>query len=359
PVLPTPTDLVRDPTTGTLALPITEELPAAEQEWRAWLNTLDGYPTSSTLTIPMSGPVDEASLPGTVVLVDHERRARVEVDASYNAEFGAIVATPLDDSRQPTLLDPGKRYTFGLWGYDSGLRGAAGEAVVADAAFYFARSERSLLDHTQALPGESAEERAANASALEDVRVSYAASYDLMNAYGVQRDQLATLSSFTVSSAPTYWFDPDSGQVPVPNNLLLDRETDQVHLPIREGDEGEVAHIKEALNRYDGFSTTGAITVTATDFVDPSDATNAENFRVFRITEENELIEHERLRRGVLDDKKTLWVKPELAFEPASRYLYVLKKGIRTEEGREIRTQPLGSLLKMCSPLVVDGVSQV
>lgn len=357
--LPTPTDLVRDQTSGKLALPVSEEMTPAEQEWRAWLNTLDGYPQSTTITIPVSGPIDEATLPATIILVDHERGMRVPVNARYDAEFGAILATPQDPSGAPALFEIGKKYTFGVWGYDSGLSGAAGEPVVADAAFYFARSEESLLDHPGALPGETLDEKIAAATALEDVRTAYATSYQLMSQYGVTRDQLAAVSSFTVTSSPTYWFDPDSGQVPVPNNLLLDRESNTVTLPIREGDDEEARHIKETLSLYDGFSTTGAITVKVTDLVDTSDALNPENFRVFRLTEDNSLVEHEALQRGVLDDGQTMWVKPELAFEPASQYLYVLKKGIRTQEGREIRTQPIGALLKLRGPLVVDGVAQI
>ncbi|MEC9397323.1 MAG: hypothetical protein VX475_06885, partial [Myxococcota bacterium] len=196
--LPTPTDLVRDQTSGKLALPVSEEMTPAEQEWRAWLNTLDGYPQSTTITIPVSGPIDEATLPATIILVDHERGMRVPVNARYDAEFGAILATPQDPSGAPALFEIGKKYTFGVWGYDSGLSGAAGEPVVADAAFYFARSEESLLDHPSALPGETLDEKIAAATALEDVRTAYATSYQLMSQYGVTRDQLAAVSSFTV-----------------------------------------------------------------------------------------------------------------------------------------------------------------
>ena len=357
--LPTPTDLVREQTTGKLALPIDESQTLAEQEWRAWLNTLDGYPQSTTITIPVSGPIDEATLPATIVLVDHERGMRVPVNARYDAEFGAILATPVDEAGQPALLEIGKQYTFGVWGYDSGLSGMEGEPVVADAAFYLARSEQSLLDHVGALPGDTLEERTEAATSLEQVRTAYATSYQLMSQYGITRDQLAAVSSFTVSSSPTYWFDSASGQIPLPNNLLIDRESDTVTLPIRESDNEEARHIKETLSLYDGFSTTGAITVKATDLVDTSDALDPANFRVFRLTENNEVIEHERLERGVLDDGQTMWVKPELAFEPASQYIYVLKKGIRTQEGSEIRTQPIGALLQIGGPLVVDGVSQI
>lgn len=55
--LPTPTDLVRDPEAARLELPIEDGQTAAEQVLRAYLNRLDGYPTSTPIKIPFTGDV--------------------------------------------------------------------------------------------------------------------------------------------------------------------------------------------------------------------------------------------------------------------------------------------------------------
>ena len=357
--LPTPTDLVRDERSGRLALPVEESMSGAEQEWRRWLNTLDGYPTSATITIPVSGPIDEATLPGTLVLINLSTNTRVSVRARYDAGRQSILATPLDETLQPAPFAPGTRYLFGLWGYDSGLSSSAQTPVVADAGFYFVRSESSLLDHLSAMPGDSLEQKRETAQALEAVRLANQPHYQTLASYGVPRAQVATLAAFTTTSSPTYWFDPESGQIPVPNDLLMNRTDGTVELPVREEDDLEARHIKEALSHYDGFSTTGAIRVKVTQALDPAQALDPQNFRVFRMDESGELVEHQQLRRGVLDDGVTLWVKPELAFEPASDYIYVLGKQLRSAASKEFKNQPIGAMLKMTSPLTVDGEPQL
>ena len=255
--LPTPTDLARDPTTGQLALPIDEQMTPAEQEWRRWLNTLDGYPITSMVTLPVDGPLEEGSLGGALFLAPREGGRRVHVRGRYDAEAQVVEMIPQTQGGQPVRLEPGTRYDYGVWGYEGGARGAEGEPLVADAAFYFARQDRSLLEHAGALPGDTRAEREEAAQALEELRLEYAPIQDTLARFGLPGEELAVAGSFTTSGRPSIWFDPDTGQIPVPNDLLIDPQTGTVELPIDEGDDEETRHVKEALNQYDGFSTTG------------------------------------------------------------------------------------------------------
>ena len=55
----------------------------------------------------------------------------------------------------------------------------------------------------------------------------------------------------------------------------------------------------------------------------------------------------------------TVWVQPKLALEPGADYVYVVRRELRDVEGRRLEAQPVGALLRMGSPLVADGVSQI
>ena len=355
--LPTPTDLVRDAQTGRLATPITEEMPAAEQQWRRWLNTLDGYPTASTLTIPVDGPIDDTTLRGKVILAARDADGvarRVPLSIRYDADRGAIIATPTTDDGRPTLLRPDTQYTYGVWGYTSGLRGRGGEQVVADSPFYFVRGDHSLRDHPAAVGDAEATE------ALETLRLRYQPIFAQLADVGLPQDEVAVAGDFTTSSAPTLWFDPTIGEVPLPNDLLRDPHTGIVHLPITEGDSAERHHVKEALSRYDGFSTTGAITFEADTPVDRASALATETVRLFRVGEQGDIVEHTRLTRGVLDDDLTVWIQPELALEPDHDYVVVVSRNLRDAQTMQpFRSQPIGALLRLDAPLVEADTSQV
>jgi dienelactone hydrolase len=357
-MLPTPTDLVRDPSTGRLNLPITEQMPGAEREFRAWLNTLDGYPVTSTITIPVSGPVDVASLGGTVKLVDLDTGAPLDVDATYSAEKGAILVAPR--VVQPEhRLQPGRAYMAGLWGYDGGARGASGEPVIADAAFYLVRGREALTDHLSAVPGATRAEREATAQRLEQVRLLYGGLYAQMERLGVAREQLAVVTSFRTTSRPSIWFDSATAQVPLPNDVLRDRHTGLVTLPASASDSPESAHIKQVLSRYEGFSPTAALTMRATAPLDPASVNRADMVQIWRLEPDGTYVEETELERGVLDDPHVFWVEPRISLEAGRDYITVVRRGVKTADGAELIAQPAAALLKLSSPLEVGGRSQV
>ncbi len=358
-VVPTPTDLLRDPATGQLGLPIDDVTSPADREFRGYLNSLDGWPVTSTVSIPVSGPVDDVTLAGTVVLARESDGARLRVDARYDAEAGAIVVTPesAEAPGEEPALEGGESYVYGLWGYESGARGAQGEDVVADAAFYLIRAGQPLTEHVDALPGDTRAEREETARALEDVRLGYEGLYALMGRYGVPREQIATLGRFRVTGRPSVWFDPNLGKIPTPNDLLLDRETGLVSLPVDPEDDEEELQFKAKLQEYDGFASSAAVVMEATA---PVDASSLERgVRVFKVLEGGEVREHTDLERGVLDDGVTFWARPRLAFDAGAQYVYVATRGV-TAAGERLTAQPVGALLGVSAPLVsASGESEI
>lgn len=64
-IVPTPTDLVRDPTTQLLAVPVADETKNPSQaEFDRYLNTLDGYPDTATASACFAGELDKSTVAG-------------------------------------------------------------------------------------------------------------------------------------------------------------------------------------------------------------------------------------------------------------------------------------------------------
>ncbi len=350
--LPTPTNLVR--TNGQLDLPLGAELSAAELEFRAYLNSLDGYPLSSTLTIPMSAAVSEAGLPGSVVVIDTETGESITVNPSVDGD--RIVAKQrLDETNDG--WQPGHTYAFGLRGYAGGVRGAGGAQVVADAPFYLIRTDEDLRDHPYAMPGESRHEKAETAERLEEVRQRFLPLYDAMGQRGVPREEIAVVSEFTTTGRPAFWFDADRRIVPVPNGLLVDSVTGLVEIPIDDEDDATTAHIKTAISEYDGSATTAALTFEATGAFDAA-TVSAQNVRLLRIDSDGTVSEELQLEYGVRDDRSLGYIQPLQPLRHSANYVLVATRAV-TAGGLPLEPQPISVFLRLKAPLVVDGVSQL
>jgi pimeloyl-ACP methyl ester carboxylesterase len=113
-ILPTPNDLARNAQTGLLQVPVAdvEDLPA-QAAFDTYLNSLDGFPVSSTATLCLSGQVDAESLSGAIKAVKLPQRAGgapTDVSSalsvgvpSLSATCPVVTTTPCN----PTAEEPG------------------------------------------------------------------------------------------------------------------------------------------------------------------------------------------------------------------------------------------------------------
>ena len=350
--IPTPTNLVRDDETGLLEIPVDDDDPPAEQAFSRFLNTLDGYPLSTPIRIPVSGAINENSLGRGIMMVRVEGDETVIVDAHYDDERSEIVLEPREE------LVAGQRYVVGVRGYQYGLVGEESESVIADAPFYLVRSPNSLSDHPNAVPGDTPEERRELADDLAQIQDDLSLAFEIMEGRGIEREELAALFEFTTTSEPAVRFDAAAGEVPLPNDLLLDPEGDGIEFPVDDDLSAEEQEIREALEKLDGFSMSGAITLDSThDFSsDPS----PEAFRLFERHEDGQWSEVDSVERGRLDDEQTIWMRPELTLEPETTYAYLATEALESGAGRGHRAQPLGAMMTLDAPLIDDdGVSQL
>lgn len=351
--LPSPNDLVRDDEAETLAIPVDEEDPPAQKAFVGYLNSLDGFPLSTEIRIPVSAPIDDNSLGRGVEMIRVPHIESVSTDARYDEAESAIIVEP----RQP--LQPGQRYVVAVRGYQYGAVGVDGERVIADAPFFLVRSTASLSDHPAAVPGDSAEERQQTADDLAQLQDELADAFDAIEARDIERDEIAALFEFTTTSEPAVRFDAAGGDVPIPNDLLVDPNDDGLELPVDEDMGEEEQKIREVLSQLDGFSMSGAVVVRSTHDVGDNEPP-AQGFRIFERSEQGQWSELHDVHRGRLDDEQTAWLRPDLTLEPDTEYVYVVTDALETKAGQPHRPQPLGAMLALDAPLTdTDGAAQI
>src|SRR5262245_34026922 len=202
PVLPTPTDLARDPTTGRITIPLAPNASPAEREFAAYLESLDGFPPSSHATAPFSAPLAQNTLtPNNVIVLDLTAKAPVS-----GATFTAI-GTTLDVIAPGGAWIAGHTYGIGVRGGANGVHAADGQQVVASPTFFFARS-------TTPIPPMNALLSQPQSVALEQLRLALAPLVDAFTAAGLPRNELAVAWSFTISNRPFGAYDPAASRLP-------------------------------------------------------------------------------------------------------------------------------------------------
>ena len=296
PVIPLPNDLLFTGGDGVhLNVPDLPGDSPAQRELNAYLRTLDGFPSSTSGSARFGGALAAGSVrppsmgdPGSVVVID--QMAGQVLDAS-------AVKTSLSQDGTTVSITPVKRWKSGdryavlIFGDadPAGVKGAMGELVVASPSFFFLRAQGPLVvrcgdvsraeclcppaaladpnDTTCHSAVRGLDTPTARAAELQREKFAPALDAALAVAGNRSRNDVVLFWTFTISDQPMTVFDPDRGDVPFPNDVLINPMTGLVSLPIVAGD--PQAPLKMQLNTLDGFSTSAA----ETDAIDSTGTT--------------------------------------------------------------------------------------
>ena len=359
--IPMPTDILRDEEAGHLDLPTDTDgdaLTPAEKELYGYLNTLEGWPKSSGATLTFSGRVAEASITDSTVQVWRFPASGPAVpytDATLSLE---------QDGTSLKITPPGKGWPQGetiaiaVRGGDKGVTGTAGEVVECDAAFYYLRQRLPLNAHSdfRAFPGATRQEREHSARDLETLRIELAPYFDAMERHGLRREEIASLWTFTVHDHTQVLMDKESGEMPLPIDLLIDNKTGKVDLPIRETDSARDQQIKKDLRALDGFSLTACQLFEFSAPVDPKTVTSA-TVELYRVKDATKIPAKVELAQ---DDLRRVQVTPEqVPLSPRTTYALVLRQGIRDARGRPVKPMLIGHFVSAKEPLTLGGKKQI
>jgi len=244
PVVPTPNDLARDPATGIVNVPATPGESAAQREFeQSYLGTLTGFPFESTASATVTGDLDPTTVNAQTVLAMDVGSVPtpVAVTPSYDAAARSIVVAPPSGA-----WTRGHTYAIVLVAGPTGLRGAGGEGVVGSETWALVSSSTPLvtcqdftspdcrptvdvIPSSETDPAARIADQTAKAIQLEKLRLLYAPLLDALEAQGVPRANVPVVWTFTIVDAGEVTFDPASGVIPFPNDVL--RNNGVVSLP--------------------------------------------------------------------------------------------------------------------------------
>lgn len=379
PVVPTPNDLALRGGGGTLNVPDLPTDSAAQRRLNAFLRTLDGFPAASTASARFSAPLDPATVTvgGSVLVFDLTAQTLLDpmqVSAVLGPGGTQVVITPSE------RWTPGHRFAVLLFGGDdpAALRGADGTRVVASPTFFFLRAPRPLVARCEdplnpacVCPDPLAEGCHSIVVGLDDDRARAAEVERLMinplltQLFAVapgmrQRENLVLAWTFTITGRPEAVLDPVRGDLPFPNDLLIDQATGRVNLPIEPGDPS--AALKMKLNQLDGFSTTAAATVPidlpAGATIDP--ATLVPGQTVLLVNLDPRPGAPQPAFRALPAETGAIVVQPTEALVPdQNRYAIVVLDAVRDQAGRPLVPPPTVVLATGEAPIVEGGRSTV
>jgi len=352
-VIPMPSDILRDEVAGVLAIPIDDDLTTAERYLYQHLDQMDGWSSASAAVVEMDGVVDPATVdPDTLEVWRWGTAPARVVDATIHVAADGRSIT-IDAPR--TGWDRGATYAVVMRGGEAGVRGAAGERVECDAAFYFLRLTERLdtPEHELAFPGDSAEERRESAARLEEIRSDLAPFFDFFAGRGLPREEVAALWTFTVTTRVELAMDKASQRMPIPIDLLIDPATGRVDLPEASWDSETVRYAKQRLAELDGFATSANLLFQLTGPVDPDTVTD-DLVELWRLG--GDAPERVPVSIQLLADHAAIEVSPvEQPLAEAESYAIAVRDVLRAADGSgPVALMPAGHLI-LADGQVADG----
>ncbi|HEY5936362.1 MAG TPA: Ig-like domain-containing protein [Kofleriaceae bacterium] len=359
--IPMPNDAVRDQVLGKLDLPNdtpaeVARLTAAEQEFYTYLETLDGWSSLMSATVELTGAIDKRTITDGNLQVWHWTGTPERVDD---------VRIALAEDGKKITIDPprtgwvrGDRYMLLLRGGAGGVKGAAGERVECDAAFYFLRQTEALdtPEHERAFPGDTAEERQRNAKKLETIRKDISPMFDFFESKNIKRADVAALWAFTVTTHTELAMDKASQRMPIPINLMLDPKTGHVDAPIVPWDSAMEKEAKGRLAEFTGFGLSSDLLFEITAPVKP-ETINTTTVRLYQLGGATPVQVPADVT--LMDSGMHVYVTPRnQRLAEATTYMVVIDNGLRDTEGRPVTAMPAGHFLKAHNP-VYDGASSL
>ena len=360
--IPKPTDLLLDDDTGKLSLPLdSDDLTAAEKELYTFMNTLDAWPNNTAATVSFSGPLSKNSITSSSVQIwrlDKGKPSLVTVTPELSSDGKTITIDPPEEGwpRGATLMAV-------VRGGAQGVKGAEGETVECDSAFYYLRLKSKLTDSTdyRAFPGATRDERKQKAEDLEQIRLELAPYFtQLEQEANLPRKDVAALWVFTINQYTEVWMDKASGKMPLPIGLLIDPQTGKVDLPIRDEDDAKTRDIKEGLKALDGFGTTTGQLFEFNAPVDPKTVTSA-TVQLYKVEKGTAIPTPIPATVILAPDGVRVEVTPKsIPMDTGKTYALVLRPGILDAAGDKVMPMLTGYFLGAKTPLVdAQGKSQI
>jgi hypothetical protein len=342
-----PNDLLKDPETGRLSLPITPGDSELTKEIKGFMNMLDGWLVSQTITIPFEYELDKNTVkPENVLLFDIDIAGKSVVQKKssdyyvlYNFSmtpsskppyFITVKNKPNDKSGgMPADFVQGHYYIVAV---TKDVKTKDGKDIVENPVYYFMKKREALIDESgKSLTILSDEE----ARMLEPARKVFNDLFSMVEKVipeqdkaRINRDSLIAFSFFSIQSGSRALFNPASvGQVlPMPNDL--------------KGPANAPVDVKPYIY-YD---------------LPLDETTISKGVYMLKITE-SQFTPVELSKVEVIEEsgKYKLQLTPKNFLEVASRYMVFTTNDIKSKNGVETAAYSTFSILRAKNPLITKG----
>lgn len=140
-LLPVPNNILRNPATGLISVPIPDTASPALQATFEALNSINGFSTSGSIIVPFRGTVVEESVTSDTFLVYNaatEQQVPVTFDFSTSASGSIIIATPIIALEEET--------TYVVVLTDGIISGLSGTSILADNTINLLKRRTPVVD---------------------------------------------------------------------------------------------------------------------------------------------------------------------------------------------------------------------
>ncbi|MBI4508971.1 MAG: hypothetical protein HY698_05015 [Deltaproteobacteria bacterium] len=371
PLVPTPSFLAMNPTTGKIDLSSAgidvpadcqaqKAIPIAQCEFFQYLESLDGFPTLTPAQAPASAALDM----GTVKVPDNLFVYNAATSQALTTDALRVEVRPTDSAHSLSIdpkkgWDRGGMYFISVRGYEKGIRAQSGLDVVSSPIYFLLKKDESLACNTEppalvspkqcpyyqviAKPGKTQEEVSASLFSLEKLRRTLRslgpARIDAWNLIGtagkMAKEEVAIFWVFPTHSSPVAEVDPSRGLVPE----IVDDQT--LRIAVKGTVKGDTVSRLVPLVGKSG-------TVLLLDLTELKEATS----------------DLGRLGAFLMIDPSyesgSITVKLSASsLTPGHQYAIFLTHGITDDAERPLVPSPLTVLLRSRGPLVEDGKSTV
>lgn len=191
-LMPYPSDLIKNQTTGTLDIPFCPEDDAVTVATKIGLRTLDGYSLDTVLYTYFTDDIREGTAVGNTYLLNTTTGQLVSLTPIWNSADKQLLLFPQEQ------LDPATTYIAAV---TSGVKDSKGNDIISDQVFSFLKSSETLVDDSGFSRFASITDEQANQ--LEPLRQAYVGIFAaLAGAQQVSktRDEILVAWSFTTQA---------------------------------------------------------------------------------------------------------------------------------------------------------------
>ena len=249
-----------------------------------------------------------------------------------------------------------------VYNYSSLIAAAVKKAVDSDPAY----ADNSHLDRQSAARVETL----ARATDFERMRRAYAGKGALLDAAagaGLKRDDVVLTWAFSTLSMSEVLYDPSTGVIPFPNDLLYDAVNKKVNIPAPASETAAEKQLREGLNTLDGFSTQGDAYATFSGTIDSKTV----KLMTGVVVAETSGVPVVEVKVRVVDTAAAVVITPSKPLKEKTQYAVVLvsrrslvpsKKaaaGITDASGGRLAASSFLAMIRSRSPLVKSGKSTI